>query len=85
MRANIAIAITRMVVKPKENDTNDDDENELFPTNSPFCEQKLYDTMDNVSALSALKALTISEHFQQYSVSTYSTSSTKTAENVMTT
>lgn len=86
MRANIAIAITRMVVKPNRTSTSDNDDDELFPANSPFCEEKLLDRVDDIRAIPALRATTITEHFHQYSVSTfYVIIDEKPAKNAVTT
>lgn len=68
MRANIAIAITRMVVKPNKTEAND--ENGLFPQKSSYCELEFHnETLDSGQDFSALKAMTISEHYNRYSVS----------------
>lgn len=69
MRANLAIAITRMVAKPNATDT--DDKAELFAVQSTFCEQKLESDQSNNSTrpTSLSRASTISEHYTLYSVS----------------
>lgn len=69
MRANLAIAITRMVLKPNANAT--DDKSELFALQSSFCEQKLENDQSNNSSrsISLSRASTISEHYTLYSVS----------------
>lgn len=68
MRANIAIAITRMVVKPNKTEAND--ENGLFPEKSSYCELEFHnENAGNDQSFPFLKAMTISEHYNRYRVS----------------
>lgn len=72
MRANLAIAITKMVVK--SNSTNltvpEYEQNDLFPHESILCENRFVKKIDSEINLNHIvhKANTISEHYQRYRV-----------------
>lgn len=72
MRANLAIAITKMVVK--SNSTNltapEYEQNDLFPHESILCENRFVKNIDSEIHVNQIvhKANTISEHYQRYRV-----------------